>query len=295
MKIKSVPVVTLLTCILKVFANLQAEDLYFCTRDLDNFNSSIGSSIASSTDAVMNYYFGIPSGKSTKSQILGGVISNRLGLSSNVLPSSGLMMESHDEDEEHLQAVNRLDNWHNITFRHCFLMRAEPKEEIQLIRQGMTEKYNVLLVKNTIGFYGTGHGNDADYGQEKFKNSIYSCQKIRSFSTKLDVLDAWQDIEIFFDKEKKQGYLPLNHNCCSVAYDALKELASKGVINNNELQQINTKSFNLGLGIDYRFEPEDGFLSTIFHSSSDNILYALSPVSSEIEISDKEEKKKEEL
>lgn len=273
---KSILSITLSSAILISLCNGSSQidkdyGIYFCTRDLDHpllgvsGSSSVGSAAASSAKVV-----GGNPVKEASYAIVSG-ISSRQYSDDTIIPCSNLPDKQNIGSCE-IRAMEKLENDHNTKFRHCFVMLAEKNEkEEEINRRGSKEKYSYFIKKATYNFYGDPQLTEgANASEEDIKDRIVSCQKIQSFKEDYSqATKAWSDILTYFEGQKKLGYNPLNHNCCTVAYDSLLN-------NGMDVSGIDKLSFNLGIGIEYRIDTSN-FISQISGSSSNNLSNSNSP------------------
>lgn len=180
------------------------KDIFFCTKDLDSLQSSPGS-------------------------ITGSNVNNN--------------------GNANMQTYFPLENdKHNVlNLRHCFVTFAsiETKEDsILTLKQVQTYGYGANPAPE-------GHKKTGDaYEESGLQKKIVSCvpvlesSKLKLQGSGESIYQKWAKITEVMDKETDAAnYNTIGHNCCSVAYHAVKEAEG-------DLSHIDSSNFNLyGMGI----------------------------------------------
>lgn len=146
-------------------------------------------------------------------------------------------------------------------FRHCFLLHALSYGEIN----SDYRKQLVLEPLDARGFTGTGQENQAIVEQEDVLEThqeqigIVSCrlvfsednvtekdiEKYEVTSRRAVVRHKWVVATEAMEDEVQQGYAPVTHNCCTVAFSALEKIVP-------DLQKIvDPNDINFGIGIQF--------------------------------------------
>lgn len=144
----------------------------------------------------------------------------------------------------HFAVHNNLNNPYNTGLRHCFIVHATK------IGEDKTSLY--LKVENALGYGSPDFALRAKtggvYPEPIIKNATVSCVPVFEESDlkgqEEEIFDVWMKAySSMYKKSKKFEYNTIGHNCCTVAYKAIKDIGG-------HLERINEKSFNMrGMGI----------------------------------------------
>ncbi len=138
-----------------------------------------------------------------------------------------------------------LNNPHNTKLRHCFMILATKIGE---------EHGNLYLSRDAAFGYGSVDyvlraKAGVVYDEPYIPRATVSCVPVFEKGDLVeinnkDMFDVWLSVQrSMHDEQEKSEYNTIGHNCCTVAYQAVKDI-------NGHLERIDATSFNLnGMGI----------------------------------------------
>lgn len=202
--------------------------IYLCTKDLDSKHSW-----SSSSGQPGNYEY--------------------IGGKSCVEPKE--LYESVKNDDV-LISYKGLDNKCHARFRHCFMVKARYLYNEALAYYSDKEAFN-LEFQDSRGFGSDYKGRAVTFAEDifegeepQYKELHISCELIFSedqlTNDYLSIYNnnankamhhKWADLVSIMDDEVKNGYTTLDHNCCTVAEKAAKEI--NGNVDIDHLYDVN--------------------------------------------------------
>jgi len=136
------------------------------------------------------------------------------------------------------------DKHNSFNLRHCFVAFAKvEKVEGSILSLKQVQTYGYGANPNPQEYAKTGDS----YQEIGLDQKVVSCVFVLNSSTldnPREINGKWAEITAIMDDETEaENYNTVGHNCCSVAYYAVKQVSG-------DLSQVNPKNFNLnGMGI----------------------------------------------